>query len=206
MYARRDARNDAGFSLIEVLASITIFTLTFLAGTAGIARLLVTQNHNYQHTVAGAAAMLLADWHVKRCVSQSPAMQDFIANTTTAPNQILVERLSVQATPWDNVKFHGGDFVATGANADRVFSFTAASVTDALAGCSIDVSEYLPLMVTVSPASTSESDTSMTFREVSFWYLPERNLADAIAGIYTVARPTVATFVGRYLIPDAYSP
>jgi prepilin-type N-terminal cleavage/methylation domain-containing protein len=201
------SRASNGFTLVEILASVSIFVIVFLSSTACIAHLLLDQNLSYQRTVAGTAAMILTNWHVERSIAESSPKLGFIANTTTGPGQILTEKFSTQAVPWSNIVFNTGDFIGTpGPSADRVFSFSGTTVTDGVNGASIDLSEYQNLVVTVSPPSGREADSKMSFCQVSLWYLPANNLADAISNAYTPADPTHAQFLGRYLVPDTYIP
>jgi Tfp pilus assembly protein PilV len=206
-------RTSAGFTIVEVLVSVTVFIIAFLSGMACIAQLLLNQNLNYQHVVAGTGAMLLTDWHVRRAITEAPVAPapaadtlDFITHTTSASSAILIERFSAAAPAWSNINFVGGEFAPVAPNADRVFTFSATPVTDTLSGALLDLSEYQSLVVTVSPAATRETDARIAFRQVSFWYLPANDLTAAIAGGYTAAHRVTARFVGRYLVPDQYLP
>ncbi len=217
MCARPDRRRlggggRRGFTIVEVLISVTVFILAFLSGMACIAQLLLNQNINYQHVVAGTGVMLLTDWHVRRAIAEAPLAPapaadtaDFLTHTTSGTSPILVERFSAAAPAWSNIDFLGGEFVPVAPNADRVFSFSA-TAADTMSGATLDLSEYQSLLVTVSPAATKEADAKIAFRQVAFWYIPANDLAGAIAGGYTAAHPASARFVGRYLVPDQYLP
>jgi len=207
------SRRRRGFTIVEVLISITVFILAFLSGMACIAQLLLNQNINYQHVLAGTAVMLLTDWHVRRAITEAPVASppaadalDLITHATASPNPLLVEKFSAAVPAWSNVAFVGGEFTPVAPNADRIFSFSAVPVTDGLSGATLDLSEYQSLLVTVSPASVPETDAKMSFRQVSFWYIPASDLAGAIAGAYTASHRASARFVGRYLVPDQYLP
>jgi prepilin-type N-terminal cleavage/methylation domain-containing protein len=202
-------RRNAGFTLVEVLAAVTIFIIAFLSGTACISQLLVNETMQYQRTMAGTAAMLLADYHVRHALAEGAAPADLIGNTASIgaglPTPLLTEQFSSEPTPWDNLVFSDGDF----APGDRVFAFVPGPVTDSLSSAALDLSEYQCLLLTVSP-SVVEADSHLAFRQVSFWYLPSNVLAAVAptsgAPAYTTAHPASAVFLGRYLLPDRYQP
>jgi hypothetical protein len=192
--------------MIEVMGSIALFSLVFLAGTGYLAQLLMIQGMNQQRTFAGTAAMLITDWHVDRAVAIAPSTRDLVATTTAAGDDLLVEQFSPRPAPWDNVTFSGGEITRSGPDADRMFTFAGATVADARTGANLDLARYRDLLVTISPPSAPEADAKLSFRQVAFWYLPPGALARATGGQATAANPVVAQFLGRYLLPDCYHP
>ncbi len=171
---RRWARR--GFTLIEVIGAVAAFTIAFLAGSAAFARLLQQQTTTYHRTLAASAAMLLTDWHVdKNC----PGTGDFLTSTT----DILDPAGSVS-----NVEFKGEDY--SSGDAVRVFKTSVAGIDDKA------LATYRSLIVTVSPAATPEADSTMEWRQVTFW----QGRADNVL----VNKPTTLHFLARFLIPDRH--
>lgn len=171
---RRWARR--GFTLIEVIGAVAAFTIAFLAGSAAFARLLQQQNTTYHRTLAASAAMLLTDWHVDK---NSPGAGDFIASTT----DILDPVGSVS-----NVQFKGEDYAV--GDAVRVFKPTVTGIDDQA------LATYRSLIITVSPASSPEADSTMEWRQVTFW----QGHADNVLA----NKPTTLHFLARFLIPDRH--
>ena len=167
------ASSKRGFTLIEVVGACAAFTIAFLAGSAAFARLLQQQTVNYHRTLASAAAMLLADWHV------DAGSGAFLGNTSPLLDAI---------TPGPQVKFKGADYI-TG---DSMYVFKpTVSLT----------SVYASLIITVSPQSAQETpnvpgeaDEKMTWRQLTFWYgSPNKVQASG---------PCSVEYIGRYLVPD----
>lgn len=115
------SRPDSGFTLIEVLVSIGAFVLVFLAGFAGIGRLMVTQNANFSRTVGASAAMIMARWHAER-----PSANGLVGNLTDPAFNGGTTNLLTEVTvnvrramnQWgvagnDVIVFRGTDFIGT---------------------------------------------------------------------------------------------
>lgn len=212
---------ERGFTLIEVLASITAFTIVFLAGFGGIGKLLLTQDQNYARTLAASAAMLIADWHHHAQVAATDFTKSLVdtgtgvvSSSSTDTTHLLAQ---IPAGNLGSIKWHGYDFTWTGDNKPDtskdqfyVFNATPSLSTPAI---SLDLNndhtknpftdyEYEMLLVCVSPASSKEGDSHVTFRQLSFWYGPPNILKD----LRTASQTITLELVGRFLIADTYAP
>lgn len=182
----------AGFSLIEVLAAIGLFSLMFLAAAGAVGSLTSAQSLNYQRAVSSAAVLLLADWHATRAVQETP-QQDFLAHASSAtPSTTVPLRLLAVPPP---LRFVGGEH----SPGDALLVFNPGTITDAAAdGAQLSLESYRRLVLTLSAPSVTEADSGAIFRQVSFW---QGNRDDVLAGKTSTVR-----FLARFLIPDRCEP
>jgi hypothetical protein len=211
---RRPCVSASAFSLVEILAAIMAFTLVFLAGFAGISRLMLTQDQNYARTVAASAVMLIADWHHRKQASGS-AYSTSITNSglgviTNDTSGLLTV---ITNTNVANITWKGLDFAWSSANSPAVTDTFAVfnrhpsamppgTIGFSLAGPTETTSEYDTLLVCISPPSSRESDSKLDFRQYSFWYAA----APIISGLRTGSDRNTLQLVGRYVIADTFVP
>jgi prepilin-type N-terminal cleavage/methylation domain-containing protein len=180
---RRWARR--GFTLIEVIGAVAAFTIAFLAGSAAFARLLQQQTTTYHRTLAASAAMLLTDWHVDK---NSPGTDGFLVSTTDILDAPGTDTLFDNR----NLQFSNEDGSSTAADADvvRVFKPSVSGFDDRA------LATFRSLVITVSPPSATEADSTMTWRQVTFWQGHAENVL--------LKKPTTLHFLARFLIPDQH--
>jgi len=179
------------FTLVEVIGALAAFTIAFLSGSAAFARLLQQQTVNYHRSLGAAAAMLLTDWH-----ADANDTDDFLTNTAYEPADPIatpparpLQRLSGPGL----AQFKGGDWQPA---TDRICVFLD-RVQDGPDPV-IDLKLYRGLIVTVSPPGTGESDSRIRWRQLTFWYGDRAAVRDG--------KQVSLDFVGRYLVPDTWSP
>lgn len=185
-------RRRAGFTLVEVLAAIGLFSLMFLAAAGAVGSLAAEQSLNYQRAVSGAAMLLLADWHATRAVQQTPQL-DFLTNASSSvPSTTMPLRL-VAIPP--ALRFVGGEHDP----GDAVLVFNPATITDTAAdGAQLSLDAYRRLVLTLSSPSIKEADSGTIFRQLSFW---QGSRDDVLAGKAGTVR-----FLARFLIADRCQP
>ena len=175
----------SGFTLIEILAAMGAFILVFLAGSAGLMRLMQTQTLNQQRTVAASAAMLLADWHA----SKSPHSEDDAINDIYGAGNLLQTVCVPAAMP--AVKWRGATVGM------QMVSYFNPSVVGP--PYSLDLTAYKNIIVTVPFSSQLEVATGMYFQKVNFWYGDQ-------ASLFPANVPDTFYFLGSYHIPSQYIP
>lgn len=182
----------AGFTLIEVLAAVSLFSLMFLAAAGTIGSLTAQQALNYQRAVAGSAVLLLADWHAARAARQTP-QAGFLDNASLAGANASHPLRLIPAPP--PLRFVGGEHGA----GDAVLVFNPDPIADAMAGgARLGFDAYAGLVLTASEPSRREADSGLTFRQLSFWH---GRRDEVLAG-----RPATVRFLARFLLPDRGEP
>lgn len=185
-------KRRAGFTLVEVLAAIGLFSLMFLAAAGAVGSLASEQSLTYQRAVSGAAMLLLADWHTTRAVQQTP-QQDFLTNAASASPSTTVP-LRLLTTP-PALRFVGGEHDP----GDALLVFNPGTVTDAAAdGAQLSLDAYRRLVLTLSAPSLKEADSGTIFRQLSFW---QGSRDEVLAGKAGTVR-----FLARFLIADRCEP
>ncbi|MCK6488407.1 MAG: hypothetical protein L6R48_08785 [Planctomycetes bacterium] len=189
------------------MASVGAFTIAFLAGFAAIGSFMIRQDMNYQRTVAAAAMMLIADRHA-HATTQLTATGAAIVNDTSlraicmGSGSATHPYLQYVTPTLANITFKGGDMNTAN---DKIFVFRSGLVSDDLmvdsasataAISKVNLADYQNLIVTMSVPQT-ESDSGISFCQVSFWY---GYRDDFLAALPTPK--TTVEFLGRYLMAD----
>lgn len=176
-----------GFTMIEVIGAVAAFVIAFLAGSAAFARLLQQQSTTYHRTLSAAAAMLLTDWHVDQACPGPNGFVDDVVDTS--PTAIDLTKVLIKVTATSNLEFRGDDYAA----GDTVCVFKTANVGNIADKALLT---YRPLIVTVSPASSPETDSGMRWCQLSFWHGQAENVL--------ANKPTTMLFLTRFLVPDRH--
>lgn len=206
----------AGFSFVEVLAAMMVFTLVFLTGFAGIGRLMLIQDQSYARTIASSAALLVADWHHRRqqeggrfAISLTQVSLGVVGNPGT--NDCLLTK--VPNSHVADIVWKGSDFSWNSSNkpeaSDEFYVFNRTPSIMPVGTEQIDlahprssVCEYDALLLCVSPPSARESDSKLTFRQITFWHGPP----SIVQGLRSGHEMNTLVLVGRYVIADTFAP
>jgi hypothetical protein len=176
-----------GFTLIEIIGSVSAFTIAFLAGTSAFAILYKHQMVSTQRSISASAAMLIMDWHARKEVSDLGS--GLIANTAD-----LLWKIPGRENVLSNecVRFVGGD----ADDDDVVFVFRSTSVPD-LTDQQIKI--YGNMIITVSKRSSAEiaspdGNRVVFWREMTMWSgSVQRFLNNEHSNVH---------FLSRYLLPE----
>jgi len=191
----RTPSSRAGFTLIEILASMGAFILVFLTGSAGLMRLMQTQTINQQRTVAASAALLLTDWHAtKSPLSENQFLNDITGAPTPIATMVGVPSWPGSSNTPNSIKWKGLrlDLIAP-SGLLLYFMPTATSPT----GEVLDLTAYKDILFSVSDQKTDWS-SGMTFHAVSFWQGdPASTLPTSVDTFY---------YLGTYIIPNQSVP
>jgi hypothetical protein len=175
------------FTLIEIIGSVSAFTIAFLAGTSAFAILLKHQMISTQRSISAAAAMFIMDWHAKKEVS---AVGSGLVVNISDLLYAIPGRETVKLN--GNINYFGGD----ADDDDRIMLFKS----NGIPGISEkELLLYDDIFITLSSRSTAEcaspdGNRSINWREMTMWSGSKKR----ISGF----EDTNVQFLSRYLIPE----
>lgn len=180
---RSNSRN-VGFTLIEVVVSIGVFSLILVGGFAAVGSMLNVQRDIYQRTVAASLVMALADWRrtedaALRANWKNSHILD-VAVQTPEPTTVFVGGIPADIPP---------TFVA-----NNWFTVTT-DATDSLT--MYNLTAYSDLIVYIGPPV---ADSFSYHCLVTVWQGTGYEFTDT-----TLKPARRLRFLGRYVMPDGFN-
>lgn len=178
MIIQRHLKFSSGFTLVEVLVSMGVFSIVVITGFAALSQLLAQQSETYARVRAASLAMRAANLYM-HALSTTTTPSPHPVHSATDPNQLFI----VPVTPPTTTDTYVG-----GTPADYRSGGSWYLPSDA----TLNNGDYDDLMVYLSPPST-EANEFMKYAYMTLWMV-DRNSFTLNAGT-SVRR---LKFLGRY--------